>query len=183
MAKTFKNRPNQAFNIGGNVVWNSRSAAVVAVVIAIMDCENVTMRGEKYVLINKRGSGVDNSGKFCCVCGYLDFDETGPEAFEREIWEETGVDIEEIKRTKEIIEDFTEQPFYVNTDPKENRQNVSLSYGLIFKTNTFPKTTDENSEPNEVAEIKWINVKDVDKYDFAFNHDKRIKMFLNKISK
>ena len=94
MAKTFKNRPNQAFNIGGNVVWNSRSAAIVAVVIA-------KMGDDLYALINQRGSGAaDNRGKFNCTCGYIDWSETGPEAFEREIWEETGIDIDEIKKTK-----------------------------------------------------------------------------------
>ena len=175
MAKTFKNKPNRSFYVGGEVVWHSRSSSIVAVIIAVV-------KGEYFVLINKRGGGAfDYKGKWNLCCGYIDWAESGPEAFEREVWEETGVDIEEIKKVNKILFDFTDQPFFVNTDPKENRQNISLSYGLVFETDTLPETTSEYSEPNEIADIKWIKIEDIDKYDFAFNHNQRIKMFLQKI--
>ena len=78
-----------------------------------------------------------------------------------------------------IIYDFTNQPFFVNTSTKENRQNVSLSYGLIFETNVLPKTTNIFSELEEVEEILWCNIENLDGYDFAFEHNDRIKSFMD----
>ena len=102
------------------------------------------------------------------------------QAVERESFEETGLNIEEILKTKKIIKNDLEHPFFVNSKPTENRQNISLSFGLVFETDEFPKTTSEYSEPNEVADIVWINVKDISQYQFAFNHDQRIKMYCDK---
>ena len=74
------------------------------------------------------------------------------------------------------------QPWFVNTDPSENRQNVSLRYGAYFKSDILPELTDENSEPNEIADLKWEKVKNLDKYDWAYNHDKKIVEFLELIN-
>jgi hypothetical protein len=74
-------------------------------------------------------------------------------------------------------------PWYVNTHPGENRQNISLRYGCVIKPigNILPELSDKNSEPEEVQELKWVNINDLDDYDFAFNHDKVIKQYLNLI--
>jgi len=38
-------------------------------------------------------------------------------------------------------------------------------------------------EKDEVKEIKWINVDEIDNYKWAFNHEKRIMQILNYINK
>jgi len=180
----FKSTPSIPYmvNVNGSPqeIWHSRSVAVVGVIIAELD-------GEKYVLIGQRGAGSpDCRGDWNVPCGYLDWDETGPEAFLREIFEETGVDLRDIPKSK--IDGVSEiptstihmtRPFYVNTNPKEPSQNVSLSYGMSFYCYSLPKLTTENSEPNEVADVRWVKIKDLGLFKFAFNHDIRIKMFLN----
>jgi len=173
--KKFNSRPNEFVtkeNIGERGFWIPRSCAVVGVIVA-------KIKNDYFVLINKRGVGAaDNNGKYNLCCGYLDWDETGPDAITREVYEESGVDLDFIKTKHNIIYDFTNQPFFVNTSPKENRQNVSLSYGLIFETNNLPKTTNKFSEVEEVEDIVWANIKNLNNYDFAFNHNERIKLFM-----
>jgi 8-oxo-dGTP pyrophosphatase MutT (NUDIX family) len=172
--KKFNNVHNKSYNIDGKIVWESRSVAVVGIIILLKDLEF-------YALITKRGIGAaPPQGKWCNVCGYLDWEESGYSGLSREVYEESGLDIDDILENKQIFKQYLDQPFFVNTDPKENRQNISLTYALVFASDEFPKTTSEYSEPNEIEEIKWVNIKDIDKYDFAFNHNERIKMFIKK---
>lgn len=172
----FNNKQNKSYDIDGEKVWVPRSPALVGVVIA-------NYKNDDYVLIGERGTGAaDNRGKWNLPCGYLDRDENGVEGIYREIWEETGVYIPRIIKNNEILKnDMEDQPFYVNTDIRENRQNISLSYGLYFKTDKLPKLSDKNSEPDEVGDIKWVKISDLGNYEFAFKHDRRITMYYNKI--
>jgi len=179
----FKNRPNNSYKVDNKIVWESRSPALVAVIIAEFE-------QEEYVLIGKRGTGApDNQGKWNVPCGYLDWDENGYDGVCREIYEETGLHIPGLLEEDGngnniwISDNHMTQPFFVNTDPSENRQNVSLSYGLYFVCDyELPKLTTENCEPDEVAEVKWMKLSQLESYDFAFSHDKRIKYYLNKIN-
>jgi len=171
--KKFNNIPNKFYKVDDKIIWDSRSVAVIAFIILEKD-------NDIYVLIGQRGTGApDNNGLWNCPCGYLDRNETGSEAIDREVWEETGFDIDTIKNP---IIDYMKQPWFVNTDPSENRQNVSLRYGAYFKSDILPELTDENSEPNEIADLKWEKVKNLDKYDWAYNHDKKIVEFLELIN-
>lgn len=181
--KKFNNRPNKCYQVDGKEVWESRSVAVVGVIIAEFD-------EEQYVLIGKRGTGLpDYVGYWNVPCGYMDWDEDGTDALYREIFEETGFDLQSAVAddipNNEILPLSTRyiiQPFYVNTNVDEPRQNVSLSYGAVFRCLNLPDLTTENSEPNEVEEVRWININNIDNYKFAFNHDKRIRMFLEKLT-
>lgn len=176
----FNNRPNNSYKFGDKLVWESRSVAIVGVVL-------VTDTIETYVLVNQRGDGAaDNRGLWNLPCGYLDWDENGHQGICREIYEETGLYVPEVMKDYNVLINYMGQPFFVNTDVKENRQNVSLSYGVcldvgsregIFKLSS--KLTNKFSEPNEVSDVKLINIEDLSKYKFAFNHDRRIKYFLN----
>jgi hypothetical protein len=68
----------------------------------------------------------------------------------------------------------------VKTDPKENRQNVVLHYGLVFVKKEAPLLIPNNDcEPNEVADAVWASYSDIllDKYEFAFDHKKVIQDF------
>ena len=168
----FNNTENKHINYEGKEVWFSRSVAVVGFV-------TLDVEGIEYVLVNKRGKGVpDFQGFWNLPCGYLDQDETLLEAVSREIFEETGLN---------VTEDFftSDQPVYVHSDPKDsNRQNISMYFDI--HANVTPEEferikaclTTEHCEPNEVADIRFINTDDIDDYMFCFNHDKRIKKLL-----
>ena len=143
----------------GKRYWISRSVAV-SVFLFIKDGSEI------YVLANKRGRGsADFQGLWNCPCGYLDFDETGEEAAVREVREETGYILE----SKELNLDK------VITCPRENRQNVSIRFEVHKSLDELKRVEMVGGEENEVDEVKLINVKDVDKYEWAFGHDKIIK--------
>ena len=70
----------------GKTYWVSRSIAAVCYVYTMV-------KGQLCVLANKRGPGVDKTGKWNCPSGFLDYDETLEECACREVFEETGVTI------------------------------------------------------------------------------------------
>jgi len=168
----FNNTHNKVHIIDGKEVWESRSTAVNCVVIAKFE-------GELYVLIGQRGKGApDSKGLWNLPAGYLDRDEDGTEACYREVWEETGLYLPE----QTIVVNNLIQPWYVNTHPSENRQNIALRYGCVISCdNELPKLTNENSEPDEVDDLLWCNILDLDNYEFAFKHDIVIEKYLNLI--
>lgn len=174
----FNNTPNKCItSTGGEQYWISRSCAVVVVVIAITYNDN-----EKYVLVNQRGTGtMDFPGLWNVPCGYLDWNETSSEAAIREVYEETGVDIFSLRHDGGHLDEHMNQPWYVQTDPQANRQNVSLRHGIVIQRGNFsdlPSVTADNSEPDEIADIRWANIKDLDKYEFAFEHKNVIEEYL-----
>lgn len=150
----------------GKRYWVSRSVAV-STFLFLRDGVEI------YVLANKRGKGsADFQGLWNCPCGYLDFDETGEEAAVREVREETGY----ILDIKELILDK------VITCPRQNHQNVTLRY-FCEKSLTEVKKKEgelEGGEEEEVEEIKLINIKDVDNYEWAFGHKEIIKEIILK---
>jgi 8-oxo-dGTP pyrophosphatase MutT (NUDIX family) len=170
----FKSRPNELITTtDGRKLYHSRSVAVV-VVLACMDTN-----GAYKFAIEKRGTnpGLDKQGLWCLPCGYLDWDESGTQAVKREVWEEIGLDLDEYKDVELPGSPGLEQPWFVKTSPDENRQNVTLRYGMTFIKRELPKLTPNNDcEPNEVADAQWVNYSDIllGKYEFAFNHDKVI---------
>ena len=95
-------------------------------------------------------------------CGYLEFNVNGEENCQKEVFEETNV--------KVPIEKF--KFLGVNTNPTENKQNVSIRYYAILDGNINDYIlNDENSEKNEVEDIKWIPLNEVKNYEWAFNHN------------
>jgi 8-oxo-dGTP pyrophosphatase MutT (NUDIX family) len=176
MTPIFKNRPNeQIVTTDGRKLYHSRSVAVIMVLLGQQD-------DGYYVAIEKRGTapGLDKQGLWCLPCGYLDWDESGPEGIARELWEEVGIDVRMIKDS--LDGKYLNQPWFVKTDPDENRQNVTLRYGMVSYTLRLPVLNANNDcEPNEVAEAKWIPLKDIGKYEFAFKHNEVIMQFLTKL--
>ncbi|MDD5648858.1 MAG: NUDIX hydrolase [Candidatus Nanoarchaeia archaeon] len=169
----FENKPNTEYKVGGKTIWESRSVAVVGVILA-------QWNKKVYTLIEKRSKNMpDSPGKWCLPCGYLDWDETGYEALIREFYEETSLYLPNYKN--QLLFNNDEQPFFVNTDPSENRQNVSLSYITIFdflEEKSLPLEI-LNFKNSEIDEIKWVELLDLIEYDFAFNHEERIVMAAN----
>jgi len=172
----FKNTPNKCItSTGGEQYWISRSCAVAVVIIAI----NLQDR-ETYVLLNQRGPGtMDFQGLWNMPCGYIDWNETSGEAAAREVWEETGLDVNSIKFTQSYLG----QPWYVQSDPSANRQNITLRHGGVFSTDKLPELTAEHSEPDEISDVRWVPVSEVldGKYECAFGHDTALKKFLAKL--
>jgi 8-oxo-dGTP pyrophosphatase MutT (NUDIX family) len=184
----FKNRPNLAHKADGRIIWESRSVAVNGVVIIYLPDNPVP-----YVLASKRGpKSADYQGYMNLIAGYMDWDESGPEALYREAWEEVGIDLKSLvypEKDKdclwnEIINNNIEQPWHVKTEPDENRQNISLRYGAAFRMNesVLPELSLENNEvEGEVEHAEWLPVNQIDQHQWAFDHDKVIKEYLLKI--
>jgi len=146
----FSNKENKFVR---GVGWISRS--VVSIVMIIHN---------EHVLCVKRGENVTQTGKWCMPCGYLDYDETIEECAYREVYEETGlylIDVEEI----ELME--------INSDPSSSKkQNIHFHYRM-FASEEYSVDVSKVDQ-GEVIAIEWVHKNDLDKYDFAFNHDTRI---------
>lgn len=149
----------------GKTLWSGRYCAVVAFVFGVFP------DGIK-ILANKRGLGTpDYQGYWNCPCGYVEADETLEQACEREVLEETKYYIPYNKF--ELIG--------IESDPKtSNNGNISLRYYTIV--DKMPDIVITNGgEENEVDEIKWIPIEDIESYNWAFNHSLRIKEVYNTI--
>jgi 8-oxo-dGTP pyrophosphatase MutT (NUDIX family) len=147
----------------GKKYWVSRSCAVSAFV------KGFDKNGDEYVLAITRGkASPDNIGKKCVPCGYLDGDETLLDCVVREVFEETGLKINKDKF--EYIE--------FSDDLSNNYQNISFRYKTVILSieKNIPYIT--NIEENEVDEVKWIKLDDIEKYDWAFNHLELIKTYI-----
>lgn len=142
--------------------WFSRSMAT-AIFVYCKDAD-----GDWCVLSSVRGEeAADFRGFWNCTCGYLDYDETTKDCAMRELYEETGILIDE---------DLVKFIGYEDS-PEANRQNVTFRFAAFIEDAvttdfTFSK---ENNEGKEVGEIKWIKISDVDDYMWAYGHEKRIK--------
>jgi 8-oxo-dGTP pyrophosphatase MutT (NUDIX family) len=179
MKPTFRNRPNELIiTTDGRKLYHSRSVAVVMCLV-VMD-----PNGFYRIAIEKRGTapGLDKQGMWCLPCGYLDWDESGPDAVKREVWEEIGLNLDEYKDLV-IAGPTIDQPWFVKTTPDENRQNVTLRYGMVIVKKELPVLKPNNDcEPNEVADATWASLSDIilGNYEFAFNHDNVIREFFSK---
>lgn len=166
----FDNIQNKPYDTQDGIIWNSRSVAIVGHIYCIVN-------NEIFVLIGKRGPKGDMPGKWNLPCGYLDWNETLAQALFREIWEETGLELlNHLTHTVGNI-DYS-QPYFVNSNPGENRQNVAMHMLFAFKADQLPVLTTENAEEGEVECVEWINpvilMKELEPRDFAFNHLQRI---------
>ena len=181
---TFNNTPNEVFrmrydtNDKGRIsvdYWISRAPSVNGVIFAF------GVEGGVRVLVVKRSKNMrDEPLKYCLPCGYLDWDETGYEGVTREVYEETTLYLPDLEPF--LVNNNCGQPFYINTDPKSNRQNVSLNYLLIFDfldgQDFFPEEIEKHTN-SEVVKVKWLKVSELHTIkNWAFNHDERIKQAL-----
>jgi 8-oxo-dGTP diphosphatase len=156
----------------GKPYWISRALAVATVLISV----NIFEPKKSKILLQKRGPKCpDNIGKWCFSCGYLNWGETLKEAASRELWEETGIRV----KKSDII------PWKLIDDPKRDaRENVVQRF--IAKISDEPRgnidTASRGGEEEEVSELKWISIEDIEKMDsseFAFNHKEVIQELIN----
>lgn len=149
----------------GNTYWRSRSCTTVGFVFCF------DKEGFVCVLANQRGPGAaDNFGKWNVPCGYIDFDENGNEGVARETFEETGIKI-------------NPEQFHFDsvTFSKNNDQNINLRYWtkLDGTIDDYPLSNAANEE-NETSDIRWIRIKDLGEYEWAFGHQTAIPEICHK---
>lgn len=150
----------------GKEEWISRAIAVVIFVFA------KDTRGNEYILATQRGTGTPDPEfveKYCVPCGYLDYDETIVQAAARELKEETGLTFPTI--------DFKLNSINDNPD-SDKRQNITFRYIINCLTpieDLSLMITSKNSELNEVSNIKFISLNNIELYEWAFNHEELIK--------
>lgn len=183
----FNNRENECVELkDGRKVWLSRATAVVAS-IYVEDAN-----GDWYVAMVKRGEGLpDEVGKWVMPCGYLDWDETIVDACKREVYEETGLNVDLITNSSDDIHfyhnDYTEgQASFVSSDPNgDAKQNISHHFVLAFSCgDNLPEFNRELINPKgEVADIQWIKFNELDELDefnqIGFGHYKCIEQFVD----
>ena len=151
---------------GGKEWWISRSVAVAVSIYSIKD-------GKLCILANKRGTGLpgqnfSNPGKWSVITGFIDYDETLRQCAIREVHEETGVDISEVNLKQQDIED----------DPSRDGQVILIRYSGFLWDVIPQELTDKYAEPNEVAEIKWVPLDELDNYDWTSKrHIEKIKEY------
>lgn len=151
--------------------WFSRSMATALFAF----CKDE--EGDWCVLASERGEeAADFRGMWNCTCGYLDYDETTKECAVRECFEETGV---KLPIESLIFIGYEDDPV------KANRQNVTFRFAAKIEdriTSDF-KFSKEHNEGKEVGKIAWVKVKDIDNYEWAFNHKNRIVEIFNQVIK
>jgi len=150
----------------GREFWISRSIAAVVCILA------KDLRGNVYVLAIQRGEGTPDPeyvGAYCMPCGYLDFDETIKEAAQREVKEETGITFP--------ISDF--RLVSINDNPNsDKRQNVTFRF--LVKSDVPIEDlgkliTTKNAEKDEVLDVTFIKLSEINNFRWAFNHEELIK--------
>lgn len=141
---------NFPVKVDGNEYWISRSIAVVTYVFTLID-------GVPHVLANKRGPGLPNNvGKWNAPSGFLDYDEDLDHAAMREVFEETGVKI--YWAHLNLLE--------VDSSPLRPNQVVLVRYYATYEGD--PNViTNKYCEPNEVDEVKWIPISEIDNYEWS----------------
>ena len=181
----FNNRENEKVTLGdGRVVFLARSTAVVGTILCI-DGDTT------YALMVERGEKVDNSGKWCMPCGYLDWDEDFSEAVRREVFEETGLDISSLHETHQVLHSDLESPYYVESSPNSHRQNVSCHFGILIKGPVPPVQTSDGLESGEISRIEWVNITAIPTNEnleasgladyFAFDHNDKLNRFVRQV--
>ena len=159
----FKSTPNRCIHHEGEEIWISRSVTVLPVLFFVS-------KGVYYVPLGQRGEDLpDAVGLWGLPGGYLDFDETATGAVHREVWEELGLDIPQL-REQYRFEGNLEQPYEVYSQPLR-RQNVTLKYALMFHLEDadLPQLNPQVSQ-GEVVDAKWIEVSEALNMKLAFNH-------------
>ena len=148
-------------------LYDGRYCAVSGFFFAVVD-------GHYSVLAEKRGEGTpDFQGMWCCPCGFLEGDENAKEGIKRETYEETGIKVEYDKIR--FVEAETEPALC-------NNGNVTLRHtGFLGKQEKIEWKKDWREdfggEKNEVAEVAWIPISHVDRYEWAFGHAEVIKEY------
>lgn len=169
-----RNKPYRAFDINEvechhynyivpidktRILYDGRYCAVAGFIYSIVN-------GKYCVLANRRGEGTpDYQGYWNCPCGFLERGENSQEGISRETLEECKIEIPA----------HMFSVAYVQTEPKySNNGNVSIHHKTFINWELFPQIYRTSGEKDEVEEIKWIPVREISQYKWAFNHERYI---------
>ena len=133
---------------------------------------NAIVIHENKVLLGKRGTvqgrQMSESGKWGLVGGFFDRDENLIQAVKREVFEESGCEIGEVKL------------FRINDNPnrpKEDRQNVDI----IFSAQLIKQTPKRDEE---VTHLEWFPLDNLPRMeDMAFDHGDNISFYKEYLKK
>jgi ADP-ribose pyrophosphatase YjhB (NUDIX family) len=118
---------------------------------------------EDKILLAKRADGMLEADKWSLVGGFVERGENLIQAAQREIMEETGWKVSNLKLL--LIKDSPDRP-------KEDRQNISF----VYVCDAVEKTGEKD---NESKEIKWFGLESLpDKAEFAFDHFDDVEFYL-----
>jgi 8-oxo-dGTP pyrophosphatase MutT (NUDIX family) len=170
--RKFKNTPNKKINHEGEELWISRPPATVAVIFAIVS-------DTIFVLTTKRSMLMESPGMQCLPGGYMDWNENGLAGIHREVYEETGLDLDSIKNELTYSDD---QPYHVNSEPTNPHQTVSLHYIFEYDFGVdghYCMLESEKFTSSEVSSVEWVSIEDISNYTWTFGHDEVIMHALN----
>lgn len=160
----FISTPNRCVIVDGEEIWVSRSVTVLAILVVVCN-------GNAYVPLNKRGPDLPSEvGKWCLAGGYLDYDETVGGAVMREVWEELGLDLQELQANHRLVGSL-DQPSLVFSEPRRS-QNVTMHYPLMLFLSTgvgLPPLAPKVSK-GEVTDVGWFTLEKALTMELAFNH-------------
>lgn len=155
-------------------LYDGRYCAVAGFIFGVI-------QGKYCVLANKRGVGTpDFQGYWNCPCGFLERGENSCEGIARETAEECGV----------LIDVSKFKPIYIQTEPEKcNNGNVTIHHvafvGNRVALNTEVKAKDLGDffnkirgEINEVSDVSWIPVDNIDNFKWAFYHEESIAKYM-----
>lgn len=111
------------------------------------------------ILLEKRSSLIDKN-KWCLPGGALEYGETALTGIKREVKEETGLTLENIKFLG----------YFDEIIPEMKNHSVVLIYS--GKTNGTPKM-----QKSEVQELKWFTKEETDRLDIAYRHKEIIEKY------
>lgn len=115
------------------------------------------------VVLGKRAARLVEGGKWCLLGGYMSRGETLPEAAAREVMEESGWEIENLRLLR--IKDFPNRP------NDKVRQNVTFVY-------IADATTQTGEGDWENDEVRWFALDSLPAEEsFAFDHFKDIALY------
>lgn len=186
MKSPFNNKPNPQVELNGKPHFVARDCAVVAEVFLYH-----AISQNWYVLLGKRGTGVpDYQGYWGFPCGYLDWNETLYEAVQRELWEETGLLLQETAKHAALLKSLnlpevgvnSPMPWKITDTVREgSKQNVSHHFGFLmhWQAEMLPELSLANTAPNEAEAAEWVNIAQAKTMQMAFRHSERLLEVLN----
>lgn len=121
-------------------------------------CFVVEQGYDNYVLVVKRREDANTyPGMWCFPGGFLEVGrETLEECASREMEEETGL----------IIMSSVWQLLMVQSNPKDDPRGHMINAVYTTKAYKFPEVT----AADDVCEYRWVDIKNIQEEDLAFNH-------------
>lgn len=128
-----------------------------------------------HVLITQRSATMDTHPNLWCLpCGYVDWDESIHQAVIREVWEETGINVDK--------EEYS--MYHVNDNPNnDGLQNITFHFLIRLQQN---KKDVELDLSDEVQDAYWLSPIEIendlhDGKEAAFGHFVRIKRVMKNV--